>query len=101
MSCANNVFWTCFDLTDETVPRLKSVINPLLEVSVMTIRPLHDRIVVKRLDEDNEKTTGGLFIPESAKEKPQKGEVIAVGNGKREDGKIFPPDVKKGDQILF
>ena len=68
----------------------------------MNIRPLHDRIVVKRLDEDDEKTAGGLIIPDSAKEKPQKGEVIAVGNGKRgDDGKPIPMDVKAGDRILF
>ena len=68
----------------------------------MNIRPLHDRVVVKRLEEDTEKTSGGLFIPESAKEKPQKGEVFAVGKGKRgDDGKVVPLDVQKGDKILF
>ena len=68
----------------------------------MNIRPLHDRVVVKRIDEDVEKTAGGLFIPDSAKEKPQQGEVIAAGNGKRgEDGKVHPLDVKAGDRILF
>jgi chaperonin GroES len=68
----------------------------------MNIRPLHDRVVVKRIEEEAEKTAGGLFIPDSAKEKPQQGEVIAVGNGKRgEDGKIYPLDVKAGDRILF
>ena len=68
----------------------------------MNIRPLHDRVVVKRIDEDVEKTAGGLYIPDSAKEKPQQGEVIAVGNGKRgDDGKVHPLDVKAGDRILF
>ena len=68
----------------------------------MDIRPLHDRIVVKRLDEQDEKTAGGLIIPDTAKEKPQQGEVVAVGNGKRtEDGKVLPMDVKIGDRILF
>src|SRR5689334_19027991 len=68
----------------------------------MNIRPLHDRVVVKRIDEDVEKTAGGLFIPDSAKEKPQQGEVIAVGNGKRgDDGVVHPLDVKAGDRILF
>jgi chaperonin GroES len=87
---------------DETVPRLKSVINPHLEAFVMNIRPLYDRIVVKRIEGDVEKTSGGLFIPESAKEKPQEGEVFAVGKGKRlEDGKVVPLDVQKGDRILF
>jgi chaperonin GroES len=68
----------------------------------MKIRPLYDRIVVKRLDNDAEKTAGGLFIPDSAKEKPQEGEVVAVGQGKRgDDGKLMPLDVKAGDRILF
>src|SRR5262245_18010688 len=66
------------------------------------IRPLYDRIVVKRLDESAEKTASGLFIPDSAKEKPQEGEVIAVGKGKRaDDGKLIELDVKVGDRILF
>jgi chaperonin GroES len=68
----------------------------------MNIRPLHDRIVVKRIDEEVEKTAGGLFIPDSAKEKPQQGEVVAVGNGKRNDkGERDALDVKAGDRILF
>jgi chaperonin GroES len=68
----------------------------------MKIRPLYDRIVVKRIDESAEKTASGLFIPDSAKEKPQEGEVIAVGQGKRaDDGKLIPLDVKAGDRILF
>jgi chaperonin GroES len=68
----------------------------------MNIRPLHDRIVVKRLEAGDEKTAGGLIIPDSAKEKPQEGEVVAVGNGKRgDDGKVHPLDVKAGDRILF
>jgi chaperonin GroES len=67
----------------------------------MQIRPLYDRIVVKRL-EDKETKIGGLFIPDSAKEKPQQGEVVAVGQGKRnDDGKLIPLDVKAGDKILF
>jgi chaperonin GroES len=67
----------------------------------MNIRPLHDRIVVKRI-EDQETKIGGLYIPDSAKEKPQEGEVVAVGKGKRlEDGKVVPLDVQKGDRILF
>jgi chaperonin GroES len=68
----------------------------------MNIRPLHDRIVVKRIEASDEKTAGGLIIPDSAKEKPQEGEVVAVGNGKKgEDGKVIPLDVKAGDRILF
>jgi chaperonin GroES len=67
----------------------------------MKIRPLYDRIVVKRIEEQ-ETIRGGIIIPDSAKEKPQEGEVIAVGNGKRlEDGKVVPLDVKVGDRILF
>ena len=67
----------------------------------MNLRPLQDRIIVKRLEEET-MTAGGIFIPETAKEKPQKGEVIAVGNGKKtEDGKVIPVDVKKGDKVLF
>jgi chaperonin GroES len=68
----------------------------------MNIRPLHDRIVVKRIEEETEKTASGLFIPDSAKEKPQQGEVVAVGNGKLNDkGERQPVDVKAGDRILF
>jgi chaperonin GroES len=67
----------------------------------MDIRPLHDRVVIKRIEED-QTMQGGLYIPDSAKEKPQKGEVVAVGKGKRtEDGKVLPLDVQVGDQILF
>ena len=67
----------------------------------MKLRPLHDRILVKRVEEET-KTAGGLFIPETAKEKPQRGEVVAAGNGKKtEDGKVMPLDVKVGDKVLF
>ncbi|MBL4686646.1 MAG: co-chaperone GroES [Nannocystaceae bacterium] len=67
----------------------------------MKIRPLNDRIVLKRVAEEN-KTSGGLFIPDSAKEKPARGTVIAVGQGKRDDaGKRIPMDVKEGDEVLF
>ena len=67
----------------------------------MKIRPLYDRIVVKRVETEEQKV-GGLYIPDSAKEKPQEGEVVAVGKGKRlEDGKVVPLDVKVGDRILF
>ena len=67
----------------------------------MKLRPLHDRVIVKRLEAET-KTAGGIVIPDSATEKPVKGEVIAVGNGKiLEDGKVRPLDVKVGDKILF
>jgi len=67
----------------------------------MKFRPLHDRVVIKRI-EAVEKTTGGIIIPDTAKEKPQQGEVIAVGPGGRdESGKLIPIDVKVGDRVLF
>jgi chaperonin GroES len=67
----------------------------------MKIKPLHDRIIVERIEEEN-KTAGGLIIPDTAKEKPQQGKVVAVGKGKvTEDGKIIAMDVKEGDRILF
>ncbi|MBX3244123.1 MAG: co-chaperone GroES [Acidobacteria bacterium] len=67
-----------------------------------TIKPLHDRVIIRRLDESAEKTAGGLFIPDSAKEKPQEGEVIAAGDGKyKEDGSRQSLDVKAGDRVLF
>ena len=68
----------------------------------MKIRPLQDRVIVRRLEEAVEKTKGGIIIPDTAKEKPQQGKVIAVGKGKvNEDGKVLPLDVKVGDKILF
>ena len=67
----------------------------------MKFRPLHDRVVVRRL-ESEERTAGGIIIPDTAKEKPQEGEVVAVGTGsKAEDGTVTPLDVKTGDRILF
>jgi chaperonin GroES len=68
----------------------------------MKIRPLYDRVVVKRVDNKGDMMHGGLHIPDSAKEKPQEGEVMAIGQGKRlEDGQLIPLDVKVGDHILF
>ena len=67
----------------------------------MSFRPLHDRVLVRRVAEE-EKTAGGIIIPDTAKEKPMEGEILAVGSGTRNDqGKIEPLDVKKGDRILF
>jgi chaperonin GroES len=67
----------------------------------MNVRPLRDRILVKRLEED-EQRVGGIIIPDTAKEKPQQGKVVAVGSGRvNDDGKVFPLDVKAGDRILF
>ncbi|MBT3361660.1 MAG: co-chaperone GroES [Rhodospirillales bacterium] len=67
----------------------------------MKFRPLHDRVLVRRVESD-EKTAGGIIIPDSAKEKPMEGEIIAVGSGARsEDGKVVPLDVKAGDTVLF
>jgi len=67
----------------------------------MKFRPLHDRVVVRRLEEDS-KTAGGIIIPDTAKEKPMQGEVISVGPGARdESGKVVPPDLKAGERVLF
>ncbi len=68
----------------------------------MSLRPLHDRILVERLDEAQQQSIGGIIIPDSAKEKPQQGQVVAVGNGKRkDDGSVVALDVEVGDKILF
>ena len=67
----------------------------------MKIRPLHDRVIVKRLDEER-KSAGGIVIPDTAAEKPDQGEIVAVGKGKKDDkGKLIPVDVKVGDRVLF
>ena len=67
----------------------------------MDFKPLHDRVLVRRIEQD-EKTAGGLIIPDTAKEKPQEGEIIAVGDGARKDsGELIPPAVKAGDRVLF
>ncbi len=67
----------------------------------MKFRPLHDRVVVRRLEEE-QKTAGGIIIPDSAQEKPSEGEIVAVGNGaKADDGKVTPLDVSAGDRVLF
>jgi chaperonin GroES len=74
------------------------------EVTLMAtkIRPLADRLIVKRVEEQEQKSVGGIIIPDTAKEKPQEGQVVAVGRGKlNEDGKVIPLDVKAGDRILF
>ena len=68
----------------------------------MNLRPLHDRIIIKRVDESESKSAGGIIIPDSAKEKPQEAEVVAVGPGKRNDkGEVTPLDVKAGDKVLI
>jgi chaperonin GroES len=64
------------------------------------VRPLHDRVIVKRVEEE-QKTKGGIIIPDTAKEKPQEGRVVAVGPGRQDDGKVVALDVKIGDRILF
>ncbi|MFQ5541612.1 MAG: co-chaperone GroES [Candidatus Binatia bacterium] len=66
----------------------------------MKVRPLHDRVIVKRIEEE-EKSKGGIIIPDTAKEKPQEGRVAATGPGRHEDGKLIPLDVKAGDRIIF
>jgi len=73
----------------------------LEEVIHMAFRPLHDRVLVRRIEAE-EKTAGGIIIPDSAKEKPSEGEIVSVGTGARaDDGKITPLDVKAGDRVLF
>jgi len=68
----------------------------------MPVRPLHDRVLVKRAEEAEQKSSAGIIIPDTAKEKPQRGRVIAVGEGKKdENGKRIPLDVKEGDEVLF
>jgi len=65
------------------------------------IRPLHDRVIVKRIEQE-QKSAGGIIIPDTAKEKPQEAKIVAVGPGRRdENGKLIPPEVKKGDRVLF
>ncbi len=82
-------------------PRFSAHARGQEETRDMKFRPLHDRVVVRRL-ESEEKTKGGIIIPDSAKEKPQEGEIIAVGSGARdESGKLVPLDVKAGDRVLF
>src|SRR5665213_55538 len=89
------------DLTEGGVPPLYVQSPKFQEVLPMQVRPLHDRVLVKRLNEE-EKTKGGIIIPDTAKEKPAQGEIIAVGLGRvNEEGKVRALDVKKGDRILF
>ena len=65
------------------------------------VRPLQDRVIVKRIEEQEQRSVGGIIIPDTAKEKPQEGKVVAVGPGRREDGKVITLDVKAGDRVLF
>ena len=65
------------------------------------VRPLHDRVIVRRIEEQDQRSAGGIIIPDTAKEKPQEGKVVAVGPGKKEDGKVIAMDVKSGDRVLF
>jgi chaperonin GroES len=67
----------------------------------MRVRPLQDRVIVKRIEEQEQRSVGGIIIPDTAKEKPQEGKVVAVGPGRREDGKVIALDVKTGDRVLF
>src|SRR3990170_2031218 len=98
---------SCLATVQRSVPRSETTSVPIEKISryhegrPMKFRPLHDRVVVKRLEEDT-KTAGGIIIPDTVKEKPMRGEVIAVGPGVRdENGKINAPDVKAGDTVLF
>src|SRR5215207_10361649 len=82
-------------------PNHASTENPERSVMATNIKPLHDRVIVKRIEE-GEQVRGGIIIPDTAKEKPQEGEVIAVGDGKRkDDGERIPLDVSAGDRVLF
>jgi chaperonin GroES len=67
----------------------------------MKIRPLQDRVIIRRIEDKEERSAGGIIIPDTAKEKPQEGKVVAVGPGRRDDGKLIAPDVKAGDRVLF
>ena len=67
----------------------------------MKIRPLQDRVIIRRIEEKEERSAGGIIIPDTAKEKPQEGKVVAVGPGRRDDGKLIAPDAKAGDRVLF
>jgi chaperonin GroES len=81
--------------------KLRKICSYGVEVEAMKFRPLHDRVVVRRVDEET-KTAGGIIIPDTAKEKPMQGEILAVGPGARDEvGKLVPLDVKKGDRVLF
>jgi len=83
------------------VPNFLNILNFSVWSERMKIRPLHDRVVIKRVEEER-KSAGGIVIPDTAAEKPEQGEVIAVGKGKKtDDGKIIPLDVKVGDKVLF
>jgi chaperonin GroES len=87
--------------TPGSVPLLRREAHVMATATKVKLRPLHDRILVKRLEEEDERH-GSIIIPDTAKEKPQQGKVIAVGNGKLTDeGKKIPLDVKAGDRILF
>ncbi len=82
-------------------PYYKSLREVIEMATKLKVRPLHDRLLVRRMKEE-EMTSGGIYIPDTAKEKPQKGEVMAAGNGRvLEDGKVTPLETKVGDQILF
>ncbi len=94
-----------FDYCPFEILQIKQVkISRKGEYTIMatTIKPLHDRVIIRRIDDASDKTAGGLFIPDTAKEKPQEGEVIAVGEGKyKDDGTRQTLDVKAGDRVLF
>jgi len=85
----------------KSVPNVRDASMGNKPVKPAKVRPLHDRVIVKRLAQDD-KSKGGIIIPDNAKEKPQEGQVVAVGPGRRDDnGKIVPLDVETGDRILF
>jgi len=88
-------------MNKETIPEPRAVLSPERKKTMKKVRPLHDRLMVRRIEE-KESAKGGIIIPDSAKEKPQEGEVLAVGNGKiLDDGTKLTLDVKVGNKILF
>jgi len=95
------MIWHSFEASANHLPEAHSKQRDRRNYMATKVRPLHDRVIVRRLDEE-EKTAGGIIIPDSAKEKPIQGEVIAAGKGKiLENGDVRPLDVKKGDRVIF
>src|SRR5207245_3546842 len=88
-------------LSTRAAPCGKRPGEEVFAMAAMKVRPLQDRVIVRRIEEKEERSVGGIIIPDTAKEKPQEGKVVAVGKGRREDGKLIAVDVKAGDRVLF
>ena len=84
----------------ESVPKVRELVASRKTAIPVEVRPLHDRVIVKRVARE-ETSRGGIIIPDTAKEKPQEGKVVAVGPGRQDDGTVVPLDVKPGDRVLF